>query len=291
MTARPAPDQPPRDTVPPIDSRRVAQPQALYGPIVVAVALVLALFLVPFPAASLWADVGYRSRAALVDALSSAFVHFWDAGSSDIGPDLSSPVDFWMRFHVVKAALAAVLIVALAHLGSRTWAAYAAAATLARTVVAGALATATGLVALFALLALVANLQGVMAPLSSALGLLPMRAPDPSLAETLAQVRHDLVADPTSPALEALVHDFTVYHAAMAGLAALTSAGLAATAVIVWRRRSRLTPGPRQSRRLLAAAAVAAVALSGFFVVITAANISTSLRPAPGLLGFLEGGG
>ena len=278
-------------TLPTSGSWRLDRTHALVWPSFCAVALVLALFLVPFPAASAWAEGGYRSRADLVDSLSSAFVQFWAAGSGVVGPDLASPVDFWMRFHVVKAALAAVLIVALWRLSSRTWAAYTSAPSVARRVVTGARAMVTWLVSLVALLVLVANLQGAVAPLSSALGLLPMRTPDPALAETLAQVRHDVVADPNSPTLEALVHDFTVYHAVMAGLGALTTAALVATAVVLWRGRSRLTSVSRQGRHLLAAGVVAVVALSGLFGVVTAAKLTTAAPPAPARLGFFEGGG
>lgn len=273
------------------DPPRLARPAALLRPMVTAGALVLVLFLAPFPTASLWSGGGYSTRAALVRSLSSGFVLFWDGGIGVVSPNLIVPVDFWMRFHVVKAILAAALVVVLARLGSRTWTAYTSATTAARKVAAGMLAAATAVLGMVALLILVANLQGAIAPLSSALGLLPMGTPDPALAGTVSQVRHDLATGVGSPALAVLVHDFSAYHVAMAGIGALTTAGLLATAVFLWRRRRRLTAGRQPGRQLLASVAVAAVAFAAFFAVVTAANLSTSAHPAPALLGFFEGGG
>lgn len=272
------------------DCESPTHPRGLFWPVVVAVALVLALFLAPFPAAAAWSDGGHRTRAALVHSLSTEFVDFWAAGQSGVRAELASSVDFWWRFHVVKAVLAAVLVVALVRLGSHAWNAYTSAATAAHRTVAGLLAAVTGLVAVVAIVILVANIQGVIAPLSSVLGLLPLGAPDPALARTLAEVRHDLAAGPGSPALEVLVHDFAAYHVAMAALGAVTTAVLVVTAVFFWQRRRRMTSRSQRGRRLLAAAAIVAVVVSGFFVVITAANLSTSARPAPALLGFFEGG-
>ncbi len=271
------------------EPRRVPEPRTLLRPIVCTVALLVAVFVAPFPVASAWSDGGYPSRAALVDSLSAAFVHYWDAGSGVIGPDLALPVDFWARFHVVKAALAAILLVALARLGSRTWVVYTRAATATRRLLAGVLVGMAAL-ALLALLVLVANVQGAIAPLSSALGLLPMGRPDPALAGTITQVRDGLAGEARSPALGTLVHDFTAYHIAMAGLGAVVTAGLLATAVLLWRRRARMSAG-RRGRHLTATAVVAVMASSAFFGVVTAANLSTVADPAPALLGFFQGGG
>lgn len=226
------------------DSRPVPQPCSLVWPIAGTVALVLAVFLAPFPMASEWPAGGYPSRAALVDALNSGFVRYWNSGSGVVGPELAHPVDFWARFHVVKAALAGMLLLVVVPLSSRAWTAHTLPARGARRLLGGVLTGMAALLALVALVVLVANTQGAIAPLSSALGLLPMGGRDPALAETITQVRGGLARGGHSPAVEALVHDYTVYHGAMAGLGAVVPVGLLATAVLGWRLRARMPAMP-----------------------------------------------
>lgn len=272
-------------------SRRAAPQAALLWPIVGGTVLALAVFLAPFPAASAWPGGGYPSRTALVDSLSSGFIHHSNAGSALIGPELARPVDFWARFHVIKAALAAMLLLVLVSLGSRTWRGYASANRPRRRLAVGALLGVEAPTALAAILILVANIQGAVAPLSSALGLLPIGRPDPALAETITQVRHGLRSGTRSPALELLVHDFTRYHLAMACLGAVVTLSLAVAAVLLGRQRSKMSGAPHRGRGMLALAIVAAGVSSAFFGVVTAANFSTVARPVPALLSFFEGGG
>ena len=271
------------------DSVRVSPRPALGWPIAWAVALLAGVFLAPFPVASMWPGGGYPSRAALVDSLTSGFVRYWDAGSGLIDPGLALPLDFWARFHVVKAVFAAVLLLVLVILGLRTWSAYTRAAIVRRRLLAGALLGVEIPLALLALLVLVANIQGAIAPFSSALGLLPVGKPDHALAETITQVRHSLASGASDPALETLVHDFTLYHVAMVGLGAVVTVALLAAAVLLWRRRAWMCVESRRGRLLLAAMVVAFVMSAAFFGVVTAVNLSTVARPAPALLGFFEG--
>ncbi len=270
-------------------------PRSLRWPIVLTVALVLAVFLTPFPLAAAWlhsghSDRGYSDLTVLVDSLSTAFVHHWKADSGAIGADLAVPVDFWARFHIVKAALAAALLVVMAPLGSRTWALYLRAGTTANRILAGALLALEALIAVIALLVVVANTQGAIAPLSSALGLLPVGTREPVLAQAVTQIREGLAAGAQNPALTLLVDDFTAYHLAMAGLGVVVTVALLIGAVTLWRRRSRLTAGSQRGRHLLAVGVAATVTLSLFFAVVTAGNVSTVVHPAPALLGFFEGG-
>ncbi len=273
------------------DSRRVASLGALVWPLVWAAVLVLAVFLAPFRVASVWPGGGYPSRTALVDSLSSGFIHYSTGGSALMGPDLACPVDFWARFHVLKAALAGVLVLVLVSLGSRSWRVYTRAGRPRRRLVVGALMGVEVPTALVAIVVLVANIQGAVAPLSSALGLLPIDRPDPVLAETIAQVRHGLRSGTRSPTLELLVHDFTRYHLAMSCLGAAATVSLVVAVVLLGRRRSRMSVAPHRGRGVLALAVVAAVVSSGFFAVVTAANVSTVARPVPALLAFFEGSG
>jgi hypothetical protein len=262
----------------------------MFWPVVWTIVLVPAVLLLPFPLASAWTDRRYQNRDALVDSLTSAFVRYWAAGTGVIDADLARPVAFWSHFHVVKAVLAALLLVALLLLVARSWVSSMHAVTGARRVASGALSVVAALLALLSLVVVVANLQGAVAPLSSALGLLPMGRPSPQLAAAITQVRDGLASGASSAALQALVQDFTTYHVAMVALGAAATVGLLATAVLVWRRRSRLSASPHRGRGLLTGAVVAAVALGAFFAVVTAGNVSTVADPAAALLGFFQGG-
>ena len=165
-------------TVSIVNPGREPAPRRLLWPVLAAGALTVAVVVAPFRLAAVGPQ-GYPSRAALVESLSAAVVRFWSADATATGADLALPVAFWWRFHLIKAVLAALLLVTLVLLGSRTWGAYSRTTTVGRRVVVGAVAAAEGLLALLALLVTVANLQGVVAPLSSALGLLPLGA-DPT---------------------------------------------------------------------------------------------------------------
>ncbi len=275
-------------TVSIVNPGREPAPRRLLWPVLAAGALTVAVVVAPFRLAAVGPQ-GYPSRAALVESLSAAVVRFWSADATATGADLALPVAFWWRFHLIKAVLAALLLVTLVLLGSRTWGAYSRTTTVGRRVVVGAVAAAEGLLALLALLVTVANLQGVVAPLSSALGLLPLGAPDPALARTTDEIRQALVGGAPGPALQALLADFTRYHVAMAVLGTLVTVGLLAASVVLWRRRARV-PGARPpGRGLLALVAVCLLVTAAFFAVVTAGNISTVLDPAPALLAFFEG--
>jgi hypothetical protein len=264
--------------------------RTLLWPIVWTVLLVPAVVLVPFPLASAWSEVGYSSPAALEDSLTSAFVGFWAAGTGVIGADLARPVAFWSHFHVVKAVLATVLLVALVLVCCRSWEVSTHAASRARRLAAGALSAVAALMSLVALVVVVANVQGAVAPLSSSLGLLPLSRPDGELSEVVGQVRLGLAGAGGNPALDTLVRDFTTYHVAMVVLGVVVTVGLLATAVLGWRRRSRLSQPPHRGRGLLTGAVVAVLASCAFFAVVTAGNVSTVAHPAPALLGFFQGG-
>lgn len=250
-----------------------------------ALGLLLAVFLVPFRLASTWTGA-YPNVAALREQMSAAFVRYWHTGAS---ADLAGPVDYWARFHLLKAVLAALLLAVLLPLGARIWNSYVRATHRGRRLLLGAAGVGHAAITVLALLMLVANIQGTIAPLSSALGLMPLRRPDPALADTLTQVRHGLASGTQPPALEALVNDYARYHAALAVVATLVTIALLALAVRMWRRRTRLARSEARHRRVLFTGAVSVLLLAAFFAIITAANLSTVAHPAPALLGFFNG--
>jgi hypothetical protein len=235
----------------------------------VALVLVVAVVVVPGVIASVpsGGDVG------------SAFSRWWASGDGSVHGELARSADGWARFHVAKALVAAMLLVVLAWSGAWAWVGYAKAERRSRRVVLGAVGTVCGVLALVAYVFVIANIQGAVAPLSSLLSMLPVSHPGPAVVE----VRHGLAGGSRSPALQTLVHDFAVYHAVMAGLAAFSTAAFLGAAVALWRRRAGA------HRRLLTSGATVAALLALSFAVLTAANLSTALDAAPALAMFFGG--
>lgn len=192
--------------------------------------LVVAVLLAPSLLARLLVP-GYDGVGALREGLPGAFAH---------DGTLDRSADWWAAFHGTKALLAALLLAVLVVAARRT-----------RGLPRGAVVGLAGL----ALVVVLANLQGLVAPVSSLLSMLPGDA-----------ARAVLASDGT-PEFAALVDDFATYHLAMVVLAGLAALALGAVAV----RSRRWVP------------AVAALAL----VVVTYANITTVADPAPALRAFL----
>ncbi|NHA00531.1 hypothetical protein G5V59_12205 [Nocardioides sp. W3-2-3] len=193
-------------------------------------ALIAAVLLAPSLVARLLVP-GYDGVGALRDGLPGAF-------AADGTLDRSA--DWWAAFHGTKAALAALLLVVLVAALRRS-----------RGVARGAVVGLAGL----ALVVVLANLQGMVAPVSSLLSMLPGDA-----------ARTVLATDGT-PGFAGLVDDFATYHLAMVVLAGIAALGLAVVAV----RTRRWVP------------ATAAVVL----LVVTYANITTVADPGPALRAFL----
>ncbi len=186
---------------------------------------------------------------------------------------------------MIAALLAAVLIVLVRRLRRRY-----VDATRGRTPLAGALMlTAAG--AVFAVLLVVANIQGALAPLASLFSLLdPAGAHHGPFADVVDQARRGLAAtggERRAPALTA-VDDFARVHAVFAIMAATLVAGLLVTAL--WCRRAaaaRSAPSDRRERRLLRVTGGAAVGLALLMLLLTFANVTNALGPEDGLRAFL----
>ncbi|MFJ5229153.1 hypothetical protein ACIQBJ_04545 [Kitasatospora sp. NPDC088391] len=224
----------------------------------------------------------FTDPAGLRRALPAAFVGFWRAGRPDLPPALRELVDAWARYHLVKAACAAGLLAALTVLAARLRTAYLASGR-RRTAAAGLLAAAP---ALGALAALLANVQGAIAPLSSLLSALPADRSG-ELATAVGQLEQEL-ADGRGPAAGALTADFARYHLVIALAAALLTLLLLLAGARTW--RSRRTAPDRRARRLATATTAACALLAAACAVLAAANTGVAADPAPALLAFFRGG-
>lgn len=272
MLARPA--------VTPPNRRRVVLPS-------LAVALLIAFLVLPGAAADRLSGSAGVTVANLPLAVDAGLADWLATGAAQPGSGLLAAVRLWAAFHGVKAVVAAALLVMLLVLAGRLRGAFAHAESGRRR--AGLAVAGAGLssLALLALLALLANVQGAVAPLSSALSLLPV-AP-PSIA--VEQVRERLAAGTASPPLDTIVDDFRLFHLALAVVASVAIAGLLAGAVASWRRRARVPRSERPRRRELAAAGVALAVVAVLLGVVVLANVSTAVDPAPALASFFDGGG
>ncbi|MFB7592776.1 tat (twin-arginine translocation) pathway signal sequence [Streptomyces sp. NPDC056169] len=253
----------------------------------VTTVLLAAFFVVPDSLAHQGIDTGNLSAS-----FRSGMVGYWESGSQDFPRQLEDAVAFWFRFHLVKAGLSALLFVATVTLGVVLWRQWRRAAVdrpggflLAPP------ALLVTLLGPFALVGLVANVQGATAPFASLLPLLTNGGADGELATTLAQIRQQLAdypAGPHAPALTAMVSDLALYHAVLAAMAALVTVGLGVITVVQWRQH-RVTSDAR-SRRAMKLGITVSVLLSGVVLVVAFANTSTATHSAEALAGLFSGG-
>ncbi|MEV6596601.1 hypothetical protein AB0M36_06980 [Actinoplanes sp. NPDC051346] len=258
-----------------------------------AVTLGAAFVLAPAPLAAIRPGGGFTDQGHLAGSLRAAFAEYWQSGSGVFSPSMRNVVDYWLRYHLVKAVTAALLFAVLVVLGVRLWKAFALGARLGvgrRATLASAGVVVT-MVALFSLALVMANVQGSVTPFAS---LLPMLVDGPGSGEaagTLEQVRQQLAGGgQPSPALQVMIDDFARYHLAMAVIAAIVAAGLTAFSVLLWKRFAGTARTERRTRRVLASFGVVAALLPLLVGLISAANTTIVIDPAPALLAFFQGG-
>ncbi|OBC09817.1 hypothetical protein A5788_03250 [Gordonia sp. 852002-50816_SCH5313054-c] len=242
---------------------------------------------------------GYGDNTRLVQSMRNAFIDYSGSGSAVLPDSLRTVVDYWARYHVAKAVIAALALLVLCSACRRLWVSYQGRSSQGRLaegrgrtvgyVVAG-VAASLGTVSAAALL--MANIQGAIAPLSSAVSLLPAQR-DSSLAGAIDAVRHGIATPGASPVADHLVADFARYHVVVAVLSAVFVAILGVLAVRLWRGRRAASNGiGALSYSTLPATATAATTLTvaAAVLVLCVANISSALEPARALSLFFAGG-
>ncbi len=198
---------------------------------------------------------------------------------------------------MAKAVIAALLLTVLVILGGRLWEALLRSGRRSPWRVA-ALASSVALVAVLAVSSaavVMANIQGAVAPFASLISLLPLGSHDKQLIHTLGQVRPGLAAYPgaggrTTPALEAMISDFALYHAALAALAAAVAVILTVLSVAAWKRRAGTRSSERRARHALGLAGAFSALTALAVIAIAAANLGNAMHPAPALLAFFTAG-
>jgi hypothetical protein len=279
-------------------SRSAGVPGRALATLVALAAVLAAAFVVAPPRLAASGPAGdLADRGHLVATFRTAVVGYWRSGERNYPPALQRVVDYWLRFHLVKGGIAALLLIVLVALAVLLWRTSLRADGLgmgsrAALVSAGA---AVPLLALFALAVVMANIQGAVAPFASLLPLLIGGTPDAGLAGSLAQARQQLAGSHrtsgyTPPALDAMVSDFARYHAALAVVAAVMVVALLSLSAVFWRSFARVGPADRRTRRVLGWFGVFSALSSLIVAVVLVANTGTATDPAPAFLAFLNGG-
>lgn len=263
--------------------------------VVLVGALGAAFVLAPGPLAAGSADAGFEERRNLVATLRQGFIEYWKSGDRRFSPQLERVVDYWFRFHVVKAVFAALLLVVLVLLGVLLWRAFLRGATSLRSAALASAGVVVSGLALVSLAAVMANVQGAIAPFSSVVSMLPLGAPGGQLAGAVDQVRQYLAHYPgaggqTPPAVQVMVDDFGRYHAVLAVAASMVAVVLIGLSAVAWRRLAGARQAEQRVRRALRVFGVVSALLSCAAVVVVVANAGTATDPAPALLGFFQGG-
>jgi hypothetical protein len=260
-------------------------------------ALLPAVFLAPQYLAANGSEGGFVHQRNIIKAAGDAFVGYWGSGRRDLTPGMQRMVDYWFRFHVVKAGLAAILLIALVVLGRQIWTAYVKGDSLgagarAGLVSAGVLVLALGLLSL---VLVVANVQGAIAPFTSVETLVPVNARHGQLAVTLDDVRRNLsdsqhAGQPTRPPLATMISDNARYHRTLVVISAILATASIGICVVLWKRIAGLGPADRCAKRTLRWFGALSIAFSLVAVVLFLANMSNAAHPAEGLAGFFGGG-
>ncbi|MGX2997319.1 hypothetical protein JNUCC64_24160 [Streptomyces sp. JNUCC 64] len=262
-----------------------------------ATALLTVFVIAPRPLAGIGPGIGFASRTDLTDAVRETFAGYWGAGRGEFSPGLEQVVDYWFRYHVAKALIAAALLVVFAALGALLWRTFLRAAGPGKGGRA-ALASSGGLVTALALLSLatlMANVQGATAPFASLLPTLASGRGSGESSEALDQARRALdeslsAGTAPPPALASMISDFARFHVAMAVMAAVVAVVLAVIGAVAWRRFAATAASERRARRTRAVSGGLAVLVSLVAVVVAVANTTTAADPGPALLAFFEGG-
>jgi hypothetical protein len=268
---------------------------ALLG--VLAVALGAAFVVAPGVLAESTPGGGYSGEGAVITAMRTAFAGYWNSGSRNYPPGLERLVDYWIRYHVAKAVIAAALLTVLVALGACLLRALMRPGRLApgRGAALASCGALAAMLAFFAAVLVAVNIQDAVAPFASLISLLPLGTSNAQFTATVGQVRQRLAGYPgaagrTPPALEAMVSDFALYHAALVVLLAVLAVVLIGLSVASWRKRARTASSERRIRRTLVSASVLSALLSLAVIVVAVANLNTAMHPAPALLAFFTGG-
>jgi len=284
---------------PPIQQRRVGSQRLLTGrdrraALILTTLTVLCVAGFVFGPRALTGS-GPTHGHSLSTATSRAFTTYWQSGQRGYPTGLADLVAYWRRYHLVKAVFALALTILLCWLALILWRSLQRAGQLRPVATAAGVVSASTATALAfgSVLVVIANIQGMFAPFSSLVSLLPVGHGNAALDTADSQIRHDLTtaeARRHAPApLSAILEDFARYHAAVAVLAAALAVILLALGVLIWRRTPTTDTAAARTKVMPRLLSAALTVLAIIALVICAANTATALNPAPALNVFFGG--
>lgn len=265
----------------------------LSTPSLVALALVLAaaFVMLPRPFAQALSGRGYGGERDLRAKATTAFVDYWHTGKRALTPELSHLVDYWRWYHLLKSAAAIGLMIVLVVLAVRLWKGYARSRTNAEAwplTTGGVLVTALAVVALVAAMA---NIQGTLAPFSSLMSMLPINSAHGDLVVMIKQVKDELghYSSGSPGALTEMVSDLAGYHVVVAVISGCVAAVLVAAMIASFRAYAGTPRIDRRARRLFRWLGVAALVMGALMLVLALGNTSTVIDSPTAVLNFYKG--
>lgn len=275
-----------------VPSSALRRPVPSWAVGVTIAALLAATALLPGWVAARWPGSGPTTLSTLGDRVRSAFLGPSPAVDGTAAEPLDQVVAFWQGFHLVKALTAAALLAVLVVAGTIIERRHRDADRRRQRWTLAALGLLVAGAATLALLVVVANVQGAVAPLASVLTLLPVGGADPAVRSMGAEFAAELRGGAPGPAAGMLLADFRLYHLALVGCLLLVVTGLLvglAMVVRTVRARRRTVPGAQSRTGALTVTAVLLGGLLAFFLLVGVANLATAADPAPALAAFFEG--
>lgn len=262
-----------------------------------AAVLLPAVFLAPQSLAANSSEGSFVHQHNLIKAVNEAFVGYWDSGDRDFTPGMQRVVDYWFRFHAIKAGISIVLLIVLVSLSRQIWRAYirGGESRRARRIGLASSGVLTLILTMLALVLVVVNIQGAAAPYTSVLSLMPVGAPHGQLAGTLTQVRQRLADSQetghrTPPAIDVMISDFARYHEAVVVMSVILTIAFIGLSFMLWKRFAGTGPSDRRARRTWGWFGASSTVFSFGAIILFMANLSNMENPTKGLMGFFAGG-
>lgn len=255
-----------------------------------------------------------RDQGGLVTTTTNTFIDTWSHKNRPFSPQLDRLIVTWRDYHLLKALCAAIVVTLCFVIAGRLWGSAldrkpaiprstksdtSSHARLKEALRRGApivtlrtLSIASVAMGLFALLLVLANMQGVISPLASLVSLLPIGAGPDELGTTIHEINAALThaevgGTPLPSALQTILDDFARYHLAMAIMSGILTIVACCLAVSLWRHRLA-DDAIIQSRAPRRAMALTCAAFAMLMALLSFANTTVAIDSLPALQAFFS---
>ncbi|BCY07272.1 hypothetical protein [Actinoplanes sp. L3-i22] len=259
---------------------------SVVGSLLAAGAVLVTAFVLG-PAALLRPHFGaYNNDEVRRDAIGRALVEYWRSGAPEFPARLTTLVDYWFQWHVIKVVISTLLVIVLTLLSIALWRRY-------LRVRAGyaVVATAATVLTVLAVGVLSVNIQVAVVPLIALLPLLPGRTADGKLAQVLGEMREGLAesAGPHagSPALTVLLGEAERYLWVGVAISAPLMVATALASAHFWKRRFAGDPSATRVRFMHSTLGVITALTAGLLLLLSVAGALAAREPATWLHGVI----